>query len=427
MTTTTKAVPGDKAKRVVRRADHLVTWIVGLIGLGLLFYPLFSNLYYSVSGYVATQRYEQLAAQATQAERDQAAAYIAQYNAEVAQQSSRQALVLEEGAMPPSVVEVSQPRVKRPGAPAPPATPPTVAQEKLLGEMVGVLEIPTLNQEIPIQAGTSAYTLSRAVGLVNGTSIPTAGTGVHSVIAGHRGLVHAEMFRHLDRLQVGQLFYIAVGEQTYAYEVDRIEVVTPDVAADFRLDDGKNYVSLMTCTPYMVNSHRLVVRGEQVPTPVDPLRGLPNWVMPLATALGALLVLLVLLIVVFRRGSARFRALTVSEDDAESGAARHPVTGATFALYCFNPRRLTPAAAMPERLTTSVAGQNRLVKADLVADEDGLVAVRKLKRGHYYFVQTEVPAEWSLNPAPLIVRIRLSRLHWGRRFRQTFHNHPAEP
>jgi LPXTG-site transpeptidase (sortase) family protein len=431
----TNAVPQVKAKRAVRRADRIVTWIVGIVGVGLVFYPLFSNLYFSITGYLATQRYEEVVAQATQVERERADAYIAEYNAQVARQSSGQSLVFEEGAPPPSVVEVGEPRTKRPGVQARPPAPPTVTKEKLLGAMVGVLEIPTLDQEIPIHAGTSAYTLSRAVGLVNGTSIPTTGAGVHSVIAGHRGLVHAEFFRHLDRLQVGHLFYIAVGDQTYAYQVDRIEVVTPDVAADFQLDEGKNYVSLMTCTPYMVNSHRLLVRGEQVPLPTDPLEGLPNWAIPLATLLGALLALLILLMVVLRRGSARFLDLGLSDAQGDAGSSGadasseqvRPVSGATFALYCFNPQHLTPAKASSTRLTTSVSGQNRLVQAKVVADEEGLVAVRKLKRGHYYFIQTGVPDTWSLNPRPMVLRIRLGRLHWGHRRAQTFHNHPAEP
>lgn len=147
---------------------------------------------------------------------------------------------------------------------------------KLVTDVVGVLDIPKIDTNVPIYSGTSVSQLQRGAGLVKGTSIPFSGKGVHSVIAGHRGLPTSVMFRYLDKLKYGDYFFINSNGHKYAYKIDEIKVVEPKKVTDFKIDKNKNYVTLMTCTPYMVNTHRLLVRGHQVPMVKIP-RGWPWW------------------------------------------------------------------------------------------------------------------------------------------------------
>jgi sortase A len=159
--------------------------------------------------------------------------------------------------------------------------------KQLVSDVVGVLDIPKIDTTVPIYNGTTAYQLQRGAGLVKGTSIPFAGVGVHSVIAGHRGLPTSTMFRHLDNLKIGDYFFVTSNKKKYAYKVDEVKVVEPKQVTNFKVDKDKNYVTLMTCTPYMINTHRLLVRGHQVPMVKVP-RGWPWW-LNYAIALAVIL------------------------------------------------------------------------------------------------------------------------------------------
>jgi sortase A len=405
-----------RAKKAAKRIDKVITWVIGIVGVGLLLYPLFSNLYYAVSGYVATERYERIVEESSKEERDQAAAYIAAYNEKVAREAAGQATIDVDADSGESVVDVSKPAGKRPNRTPRADGVPQVASESLVGELVGVLEIPQINQKLPIQASTSAFALNSAVGLVNGTSIPTTGKGVHSVIAGHRGLVHAEIFRHLDKLAIDDIFYISTNGEKFAYQVDKIEVVAPDVAADFAIDPDKNLVTLMTCTPYMVNSHRLLITGEQVPMPGDPLSGLPAWLVPLVVLLVAMGLLVLLALLLFWRGSARWWNVSLSDDEP-------PIEGSVFAVYAYTPKNFKPYRAERSDLLTARKGKNKLISDSLVSDADGMVLRKKLKRGHYYFVQLSVPEGYQLIEDPVMFQITLRRHRWGKRD----HHHVRNP
>ena len=147
----------------------------------------------------------------------------------------------------------------------------------VMGDVVGVLNISKIDVDLPIYSGTNALQLQRGAGLVKGTSVPFSGTGLHSVIAGHRGLPSAEMFRYLDKLTYNDYFFISSNGRRFAYKVDQIKVVSPQEAVKFKIDPKKNYATLMTCTPYMINTHRLLVRGHQVPMPEDAQERWPWW------------------------------------------------------------------------------------------------------------------------------------------------------
>ena len=136
--------------------------------------------------------------------------------------------------------------------------------------IMGYLSIPKINVKLSIYHGTKDSVLQTGVGHINGTSLPIGGEGTHSVLAAHRALPSAELFTNLDQLQEGDVFYIHVLDETLAYEVDRVlpMVEKEDMAtlsSALSIEEGKDYVTLFTCTPYGVNTHRLLVRGERIP------------------------------------------------------------------------------------------------------------------------------------------------------------------
>ena len=132
-----------------------------------------------------------------------------------------------------------------------------------VNEQMGHVQIPKIGLDAPIYAGTSETVLQKGIGHMEGTSLPVGGESTHSVITGHRGLPSAELFTELDELEIGDKFYIKYIGGTLAYEVDQIKVVEPTDFSQITIEEGPDYLTLLTCTPYMVNSHRLLVRGHR--------------------------------------------------------------------------------------------------------------------------------------------------------------------
>ena len=132
-------------------------------------------------------------------------------------------------------------------------------------EMVGHIRIPKIKVDIPIRAGSSEDVLQKGAGHLEGTSLPIGGDSTHTVITAHRGLPNAKLFRNLDQLAYGDIFYITNIKETIAYKVDKIQVVEPSDFEPVLVVERKDYATLLTCTPYMINSHRLLVRGVRIP------------------------------------------------------------------------------------------------------------------------------------------------------------------
>jgi len=130
--------------------------------------------------------------------------------------------------------------------------------------MMGYITIPKINQELPVYHGTSEDVLGLAVGHFQGTSLPVGGNTTHCVVSAHRGLPTAVLFTHLDRMEVGDTFYFTILDRTITYEVDQIRIVEPDDTGLIQLQRDKDYCTLLTCTPYGINTQRLLVRGHQV-------------------------------------------------------------------------------------------------------------------------------------------------------------------
>lgn len=131
------------------------------------------------------------------------------------------------------------------------------------GGMLATLEIPAIDVILPVYYGTQSATLTAGVGVVEGSSLPVGGTGSHAVLAGHSGLASSRLLSDLDQLTQGDVFFLRVLDETLAYEVDQISVVLPDDVSQIGIDPQGDYVTLLTCTPYGVNSHRLLVRGTR--------------------------------------------------------------------------------------------------------------------------------------------------------------------
>lgn len=174
--------------------------------------------------------------------------------------------------------------------------------------MIGYLKIDRIGVELPIYHGTSDDVLSKGVGHLEGSSLPVGGKNTHSIMSAHRGLPSAKLFTDLDRMEKGDTFQIVVLDQVLTYQVDMIKVIEPTDFSDLQIIEGRDYCTLFTCTPYGINTHRLLVRGVRVETaeekPViyvsnEAFRIDPLLVTP-AVAAPMLLVLLIHLLIKYR-------------------------------------------------------------------------------------------------------------------------------
>ena len=145
------------------------------------------------------------------------------------------------------------------------APPLAYAQQLTVGGVMAYVDIPKINVYLPVQHGTDADTLERAVGHVVGTSLPVGGSSTHAVLSAHSGMASSKLFSDIDQLAEGDVFYIHVLGEVLAYKVDAIHTVLPTDTSLLQIEDNKDLVTLVTCTPFGVNTHRLLVRGHRVP------------------------------------------------------------------------------------------------------------------------------------------------------------------
>ncbi|WP_167498180.1 class C sortase [Bacillus dicomae] len=172
-----------------------------------------------------------------------------------------------------------------------------------LGDVMGYIEISKINIKLPIYQGTSEEVLSRGVGHLDYSSLPVGGENTHTILTGHRGLPSAKLFTDLDKLNEGDRFYIHSLDKVLAYKVDQIKIVLPHETDDLQIVENKDYTTLITCTPYGVNTNRLLVRGERVEFNQEEKQGMGTggsmfnkW-----TVIVPILLLCTLLIVIYKR------------------------------------------------------------------------------------------------------------------------------
>lgn len=193
-------------------------------------------------------------------------------------------------------------------------------------EEIGHVEIPKIGEDIMIYAGTSEEVLQKGVGHLEGTSLPVGGKSTHTVLTAHRGLPKMKLFTDIDKLEIGDEFYIHNLQTTLAYKVDSIVTVKPSDFGRVRVIEGKDYATLLTCTPYMINSHRLLVRGHRVPfNPDNIAKAKRSFLKPdykdLISFSAPITVVLLATLVYFRREAflARKKYIKLLKKEQENG------------------------------------------------------------------------------------------------------------
>ena len=176
------------------------------------------------------------------------------------------------------------------GASAPPLA---YARQLTVGGVMCYIDIPKISVYLPVQHGTDADTLERAVGHVVGTSLPVGGESTHAVLSAHSGMASSKLFSDIDQLKLGDTFFVHALGDILAYEVDSINTVVPTDTSLLQIEEGKDLVTLVTCTPFGVNTHRLLVRGHRVPytpeqetTAVEEKAAASSWTQHYLTGLG---------------------------------------------------------------------------------------------------------------------------------------------
>ena len=211
-----------------------------IIGLSLLLYPSFADYWNSFTQSRAITSYAEQVAQLDTEEYDHIWQDAYTYNASLLERRNMYLLSDEQWAEYERLLNVGG------------------------NGIMGYIEIPSISVELPVYHGTSESVLSVAIGHLEWTSLPVGGESSHCVVSGHRGLPSAKLFTDLDKLVVGDYFMLNILDEVLTYEVDQIRIVEPDVTEDLLIQEGKDLVTLVTCTPYGINSHRMLVRGHRV-------------------------------------------------------------------------------------------------------------------------------------------------------------------
>lgn len=230
-----------------RNIFTIITVLFMLIGIGITVYPLVSNLLYEKRQEQLVEYYQERSKDIPEEEKDQAWQDCWDYNDSLRETGFILTDPFDEEQMDPA------------------AEPYASLLNKEKDGVMGSIEIPCIDVKLLIYHGTEEEVLQKGVGHLQGTSLPVGGKGSHSVLSAHSGLPDKLMFTNLDQLQNGDVFYIDVLGEVLAYEVDQIKKVLPNETDDLMINAEGDYVTLVTCTPYGVNTHRLLVRGTRIP------------------------------------------------------------------------------------------------------------------------------------------------------------------
>ena len=270
-----------------KKGNHITILLVLilLVGLSLLLYPSVSDYWNSLHQTKAIATYAEDVANLNQNQYGEIWAAAERYNASLADRDNAYLLSDAQKEEYERLLNVSG-----------------------LGVM-GYIEIPSIDCSLPIYHGTEESALQIAVGHLEWSSLPVGGESTHCVLSGHRGLPSAKLFTNLDKLREGDTFLLRVLDEVLTYEVDQILIVEPQETAALQIEEGKDYCTLVTCTPYGINTHRLLVRGHRIDNmeeaktirvTADAVQIEPLLVAPIV-AIPMLLILLVLLLLPRRR------------------------------------------------------------------------------------------------------------------------------
>lgn len=220
---------------------NIILCLVILIGIGLISYPSVSDWWNRFHQTRAVASYAAAVSQMKTEDYNRLFAEADDYNRKLAGTGMKWSMTDEEIQEYNSILDISE------------------------NGIMGYIDIPRIRQTLPIYHGTDDAVLQIAIGHLAGTSLPVGGDSTHCVVSGHRGLPSARLFTDLDRLIVGDIWTMTVLNRTVTYEVDQIRIVEPEDLSELQIVQGSDYCTLLTCTPYGINTHRLLVRGHRIP------------------------------------------------------------------------------------------------------------------------------------------------------------------
>jgi len=276
----------DQAKRGGSMKKHFSTVIlilVFLVGLGLMMYPTVSDLINKAHQSIAMDSYDEQVSDMSEEEYDEILEAARRYNSK-----------LTTNEFPRDEADLIGNEEYR------------AAMDPMGSGMMGYIRIDAIGLKMPIYHGTREAVLQTGVGHIPTTSLPVGGKGTHAVITGHRGLPSARLFTDIDKLKIGDMFYIYVLDDVLAYKVDQIETVLPTQTKDLQIIEGEDHVTLVTCTPYGINTHRLLVRGTRTEykpeieeeTTADVIKRTFNPQMIIAVICSAVLILVFIIVII---------------------------------------------------------------------------------------------------------------------------------
>lgn len=271
-------------KQIMRRLLDFMMLTVLICGVAVLSYPFVRNLLNDIINQQIISHYQKEANQKSKDEFQKKLSEMEEKNKQLAYQN-----------ISPGFDPFSEEAKK-------------VDETKIIYEdhVIGVISIPKIKVRLPIFNQTTETFLAKGATYLEGTSFPIGGNSTHSVISGHRGLTEAKLFTDLPKLKKKDRFYIELGDnEVHAYEVDKIKVVKPSDVSSLQIVKGQDYITLVTCTPYMVNSHRLLVRGHRVPyVPEEMAKEVANAKTNyylLGVICAAVLLLILIILLIFRK------------------------------------------------------------------------------------------------------------------------------
>ena len=223
-----------------RRLSTILFGVVFIAGLSLLLYPTVSDYWNSFHQSRAIASYVDAVDNTDEQKLDEMRKAAQAYNEKLLSKQDRYEMSDQDKAEYESLLDVSGTGV------------------------MGYVEIPSINVSLPIYHGTDNTILQIGVGHIEGTSLPVGGASTHCAVSGHRGLTSSKLFTDIDQMAEGDTFKLYVLGETLTYEVDQIRIVLPDELNDLKIEEGQDYCTLITCTPYGVNSHRLLIRGHRI-------------------------------------------------------------------------------------------------------------------------------------------------------------------
>ena len=275
----TEPKPAEEPKKPQKKKTSASTWLLTgalILGIGFLLYPTVSDYWNSFHQSRAIAGYVESVTKIDNSEFEALWKDADLYNESLLSKDNRYVLSEEETEQYNNLLNITDTGI------------------------MAYVEIPKIRVSLPIYHGTDEAVLQVAIGHIPGSSLPVGGESTHCVISGHRGLPSARLFTDIDQLDKGDIFTIQTLGETLTYEVDQIRTVLPTELEDIEIEEGKDYVTLVTCTPYGVNSHRLLVRGHRTANAKDHLHVTPDAVQVsdrITAFILAIVIILVLLVV----------------------------------------------------------------------------------------------------------------------------------